>query len=514
VSLGSTTLCFGRPALDAQKEGSWHEDRDRLPWTAAWRGDAVNAAYSELPLLSALELRRLIASGDVTPRGAAAACLERILAVDPGIRAFVTLDEKMTMAMADDAARRLKSGEAPLLAGVPYALKDLTDSAGLRTTYGSKLREHYVPACDAAVARRLREAGGVLLGKTNTPEFGNRATTAFGLFPATRNPWNPSRTAGGSSGGSAAAVAACLCPIAEGSDGGGSIRHPSSCCGVVGIKPSRGRVSNAPNSNPWGGLITFGPIARTVCDAALMLDVMTGPEPGDLFIAPQQTPSFLECAEREPGRLRIGLLAKSDKWIDPEVVAAARQAGVLLTSLGHDVEEADVDLTGLGKVFRTVVEAGNAAIEVDTPERFSDPYTRWCYERGSRISAAEYISAMETMHRRGREIILQSSEWDCLLTPTVALTPPPLDTFLAVTERVAAEDLDFVPFTYPFNITGQPAISLPLGWSADGLPIGMQLVGRPYGEARIIALAAQIERAFPWAGRYPAAVRGPGAETP
>ena len=514
MSLGSTTLCFGRPVLGAQKERSWHEDRDRPPWTADWRGDAVNAAYSELPLLSALELRRLIAAGDVTPRGAAAACLERILAVDPGIRAFVTLDEKMTMAMADDVARRLKSGEAPLLAGVPYALKDLTDSAGLRTTYGSKLREHYVPACDAAVARRLREAGGVLLGKTNTPEFGNRATTAFGLFPATRNPWNPSKTAGGSSGGSAAAVAACLCPIAEGSDGGGSIRHPSSCCGVVGIKPSRGRVSNAPNSNPWGGLITFGPIARTVCDAALMLDVMAGPEPGDLFIAPRQTPSFLECAEREPGRLRIGLLAKSDKWIDPEVVAAARQAGDLLTSLGHVVEEADVDLTGLGKVFRTVVEAGNAAIEVDTPERFSDPYTRWCYERGSRTSAAEYISAMETMHRRGREIILQSSEWDCLLTPTVALTPPPLDTFLAVTERVAAEDLDFVPFTYPFNITGQPAISLPLGWSAEGLPIGMQLVGRPYGEARIIALAAQIERAFPWAGRYPADVRGPGAETP
>ena len=173
-----------------------------------------------------------------------------------------------------------------------------------------------------------------------------------------------------------------------------------------------------------------------------------------------------------------------------------------------------MDITGLGRVFRTVVEAGNAAIEVDTPERFSDPYTRWCYERGSRTSAADYISAMEAMHRRGREIILQSSEWDCLLTPTVALTPPPLDTFLAVTERVAAEDLDFVPFTYPFNITGQPAISLPLGWSADGLPIGIQLVGRPYGEARIVTLAAQIERAFPWAGRYPAAVRGPGAGTP
>src|SRR6185437_7593330 len=149
------------------------------------------------------------------------------------------------------AQRQIKEGDAPPLAGVPYALKDLTETAGVRTTFGSRLRADYVPKEDAAVARRLREAGGVLLGKTNTPEFGNRATTAFGLFPATRNPWNPSKTAGGSSGGSAAAVAACLCPIAEGSDGGGSIRIPSSCCGVVGIKPSRGRVSNAPNSNPW-----------------------------------------------------------------------------------------------------------------------------------------------------------------------------------------------------------------------------------------------------------------------
>ena len=459
---------------------------------------------SELGRLPALVIRRRVRAGEVSPRDVATACLARIRAIDGTVRSFVTIDEAMVMAAADEVARRLAAGEDLPLAGVPYALKDLTDTAGLRTTYGSRTREHNVPGRDAAIARRLREAGGILLGKTNTPEFGNRATTAFGLFPATRNPWNPERTAGGSSGGSAAAVAACLTPIAEGSDGGGSIRIPSSCCGVVGIKPSRGRVSNAPNANPRGGLITHGPIARTVSDAALMLDVMAGTEPGDPFTAPVQTPSFLESAAIEPSALRIGLVVTSDKWIDPQVVAAVQRAGGLLASLGHHVEAARIDLTGLGPHFRVMCEAESAAIDVDSPADFSDAYSRWCWERGAKRSATDYIRATEAMFRRSREIVAATAEWDCLLTPTVTLTPQPLDSFLAVTERVAEDDLAYIPFTCPFNISGQPAISLPLGWSDDGLPIGVQLVGQPYGEARLIALAAQIERAQPWQSRYPA----------
>ena len=470
---------------------------------------------SELGLMSALDLRRLILAREVSPREAAAACLARIRALDDQIHAFVTIDEAAVTAAAERVEARLKAGETPLLGGIPFALKDLTDTAGLRTTYGSRLREHHVPSRDAAVARRLGEAGGVLLGKTNTPEFGNRATTAYGLFPATRNPWDLSRTAGGSSGGSAAAVAAALCPIAEGSDGGGSIRIPSSCCGVVGIKPSRGRVSNAPSSNPRGGLITHGPIARTVRDAALMLDVMAGTDPGDPFTAPPQSPSFLEAAEREPQGLRIGMLVTSDKWIDPAVITAVQGTAGILGSLGHSVQPAAVDLTGLGSVFRIMVEAESAANEVEDPALFSDPYSRWCYERGTRQTAVEYIRATEEMFRRGREIIAESMAWDCLLTPTVTLTPQPLDTFLADTERVAEDDLAYIPFTYPFNISGQPAISLPLGWTDDGLPIGVQLVGHPYDEALIIALAAQVERAAPWQSRYPAAARGLGqAERP
>jgi amidase len=459
----------------------------------------------DLVLLPASELRRLIDAGRVSAKEVAGACIARIKAVDPLVQSFVTLvDEERVMAAADEAQKRIKQSAGSPLAGIPYALKDLTETIGLRTTFGSRLREKYVPSEDAAVARRLREAGGVLLGKTNTPEFGNRATTAFGLFPPTHNPWDLGKTAGGSSGGSAAAVAACLCPFAEGSDGGGSIRIPSSCCGVVGIKPSRGRVSNAPNSNPRGGLITHGPIARTVADAAMMLDVMTGYEPGDPFVAPQQTPTFLSFTRQDPRILKIGLLLNSDKPIDSEVVSAVHETARVLASLGHEVEEANVNITGLGSLFRIMVEAESAASDVDDPASFSDPYSKWCYERGSKLTATAYIKATEEMFRRSREIIAESRKWDCLLTPTVTLKPQPLNEFLAVTERVAEDDLAYIPFTYPFNITGQPGISLPLGWATDGLPIGVQLVGQPYAESLIIALAAQLERAVPWYSRYPA----------
>jgi amidase len=466
----------------------------------------MSTQTTNLALMPALDVHRRVVAREISAREAAAACLAQIRERDGEIRAFVTVDEAMTMRMADDVDRRLRQNETLPFAGVPYALKDLTDTAGMRTTYGSRLREHNVPARDAAVARRLREAGGVLLGKTNTPEFGNRATTAFGLHPATHNPWDVSKTAGGSSGGSAAAVAACLCAVAEGSDGGGSIRIPSSCCGVVGIKPSRGRVSNAPNSNPRGGLITHGPIARSVEDAAFMLDVMAGSEPGDPFTAPPEAASFLDATMRDPPRLRIGLLTESDKFIDPEVLAAVEAAARLLETLGHRVEPAGVDLTGLGHLFRVMVEAESAAIDISDPAEFSDPYSRWCCEKGAKRLATEYIRATEEMFRRSREIITASLKWDCMLAPTVTLTPQPLETFLAVTEHVAEDDLAYIPFTYPFNITGQPGMSLPLGWSSDGLPIGVQLVGKPFGERTIIALGAEIERAAPWAVRYPARV--------
>ena len=464
----------------------------------------MNEELDEIFRLSALELREKVRKREVSAPELAKAYLDRIPLADGDIGAFVTVDRAFTLAAADAAQRRIDAGEDLPLSGVPYALKDLTDTAGMLTTYGSRMRKNNIPTLDAAVARRLREAGGIPLGKTNTPEFGNRATTAFGLFPPTRNPWDFDKIAGGSSGGSAAAVAACMTPLAEGSDGGGSIRVPASCCGVVGIKPSRGRVSSAPYFNPRGGLITHGPIARTVADAALMLDVMAGYEAGDTYYAPPPAQSFLSSTMMDPPRLRIGMLVTSDQWIDPEVVAAVEQTGALLQSMGHTVGEAKVDLTGLGAIFRVMCHSESAANDLGDPAEFSDPFSAWCAERGKRWSAVDYIKATEELFGRGRDIIRRMGDWDCIILPTVALVPPQLDTFLAVTERASDDDLAYIPFTYPFNISGQPALSLPMGWSSSGLPIGVQFVGQPYGEALIIALAAEVERAAPWAAKYPA----------
>ena len=468
----------------------------------------MNEELDEIFRLSALELREKVRKREVSAPELAKAYLDRIPLADGDIGAFVTVDRAFTLAAADAAQRRIDAGEDLPLSGVPYALKDLTDTAGMLTTYGSRMRKNNVPTLDAAVARRLREAGGIPLGKTNTPEFGNRATTAFGLFPPTCNPWDFDKIAGGSSGGSAAAVAACMTPLAEGSDGGGSIRVPASCCGVVGIKPSRGRVSSAPYFNPRGGLITHGPIARTVADAALMLDVMAGYEAGDTYYAPPPAQSFLSSTMMGPPRLRIGMLVTSDQWIDPEVVAAVEQTGALLQSMGHTVGEAKVDLTGLGAIFRVMCHSESAANDLGDPAEFSDPFSAWCAERGKRWSAVDYIKATEELFGRGRDIIRRMSDWDCIILPTVAQVPPQLDTFLAVTERASDDDLAYIPFTYPFNISGQPALSLPMGWSSSGLPIGVQFVGQPYGEALIIALAAEVERAAPWAAKYPAHPRG------
>ena len=351
----------------------------------------MNEELDEIFRMSALELREKVRKREVSAPELAKAYLARIATADSDIGAFVTVDHAFTLAAAEAAQRRIDAGEDLPLAGVPYALKDLTDTAGMLTTYGSRMRKNNVPTLDAAVARRLREAGGIPLGKTNTPEFGNRATTAFGLFPPTRNPWDFDKIAGGSSGGSAAAVAACMTPLAEGSDGGGSIRVPASCCGVVGIKPSRGRVSSAPYFNPRGGLITHGPIARTVADAALMLDVMAGYEAGDTYYAPPPAQSFLSSTMMDPPRLRIGMLVTSDQWIDPEVVAAVEQTGALLQSMGHTVGEAKVDLTGLGAIFRVMCHSESAANDLGDPAEFSDPFSAWCAERGKRWSAVDYF---------------------------------------------------------------------------------------------------------------------------
>ena len=452
--------------------------------------------------VSALELRDSIRRRERSCAEVVRESLRTIEQRDPIINAFTATYPEHAIATAARIDNRLGQGEQSLLTGIPYALKDLTDTAGFVTTYGSPAFRDHVPSADAAVAARMSELDGVFIGKTNTPEFGGRPTTAFGLFGATRNPWDPTLSAGGSSGGSAAAVAAGMCPLAEGSDTGGSIRIPASCCGVVGLKPSRGRVSTAPRWAAAAGLFTHGPIARSVSDAALMLDAISGRVLGDPHWLEPPAGSFLAAVDENPESKRIAVITGSPPSVDPQVSAGVGATAELLAELGHHLEATGPDLGSLEDAVRVVEEAGYATIE-KPPTEFIDPYAQLCHERGRRITAVEYMEATTEMHSRSSQILQFFDDWDYLLTPTVTRLPQRIEEFGAATARAAEEDLDYTRYLYAFNVTGQPAISLPLEWSREGLPIGVQLVGRLGEDRGLIALAAQLERHRPWSQREP-----------
>ncbi len=457
---------------------------------------------SELWRSSALELRELIRARRVSPAEVAEEFFRRIESVDPAVHAFTAIypDRALSLArtMSDDPGAL---GSA-MLGGVPYALKDMTDTAGIVTTYGSRAFETHVPTEDAAVARKLRSAGGVFVGKTNTPEFGRRATTAFGLFAATKNPWNLERTAGGSSGGSAAAVAAGMVPVAEGGDAGGSIRGPASCCGVVGLKPSRGRVSDAPKTAVFNSLFTHGCLTRTVRDAALVLDVIGGAEEGDPYPLEPPRAGFLAATGTPPPQLRIALLTGVGQGVDREVVAVVESAAAVLEELGHTVELGGPDLSGLAWIHDLLGKV-DAAAHPPPGLVFSDPYCRLRYEQGKLVDAAEFLLALEEMRSRARKILSFFASWDCLVTPTLTMPPQAVDSFLADVTTAAKEDVAYSAFEYPFNMTGQPAMSVPAGFSQEGLPIGVQIIARPRAEAVLLSLAAQYEEARSWAAEWP-----------
>jgi amidase len=455
----------------------------------------------ELAFLPATEQAALVAAGEVSPVELVETYLERIARLDPELGAYVTVraDEALAEARAWD-------GNGPF-AGVPIALKDLDSTAGTRTTFGSRAFADYVPELDLAHVRRLKEAGFIVLGKTATPEFGTTAFTESELTGATRNPWDTGRTVGGSSGGAAAAVAAGLAPIAQGSDGGGSIRIPASCCGVFGLKPSRGRISNAP-FGPGIGLSTTGPLARTVADAAAYLDAVAGYEWGDPWTAPPPERPFAEEAGAEPGGLRIAVTSvpPSEADVHPACRAAAADAAALLASLGHEVEEAAPDWggPGLSEDFTPLWQVAPTLYGVEDLSLLT-PFNQALAAGAGRTSSAEYVAALVRLQQRARRVVAFWEEYDLLLTPTLALPPVPVGW--------AAEEDDpweqyaraarFTPFTPLFNVTGQPAASLPLHWSDDGLPIGVQLVGPPAGEALLLRVCAQLEAARPWAQRRP-----------
>jgi len=442
------------------------------------------------------------------------AAIDRIERLNPTLNAVVT--------PMYDLARKAASGPLPdgPFAGVPYLLKDLlAEYAGVRFTEGSAFLGDYVPDHDSELVARLKRAGLIVLGKTNTPELGILPTTEPRLFGPAHNPWDTGRTPGGSSGGSAAAVAAGLVPMAHGNDGGGSIRIPASCCGLFGLKPTRGRNPLGPDlGDIMGGLVAEHAITRSVRDSAALLDATSGPDLGDPYWAPPPERPFLQEVGANPGRLRVAFTteAATDVQVHPDCAAAVRDAAALCADLGHEVAEAAPAIDGqvMMQAFITLWSAGTAWTVDDfarrtgrtpAPDLF-EPLTWALQEMGRQHSASAYLLALQDLQRVSRDVARFFLDYDIWLTPTLGEPPVPLGTFDSPPEnplqglfRAGA----FVPFTPICNITGQPAMSVPLHWNADGLPVGTHFIGRFGDEAILFRLASQLEEARPWADRRP-----------
>jgi amidase len=476
---------------------------------------------SDLQGMSALDLGRAIAARDVSPVEVTQHFLDRIeadAALPTSLGAYVTVTAELARAQAREQERRALDGTlASPLAGVPVPIKDLNDVEGVPSSYGSSVFAGFVPDHDDYFVRRLRSAGTVCLGKTSTPEFGLPCYTEPAIGPPARTPWDRSRGAGGSSGGAAAAVAGGLAPIAQGSDGGGSIRIPASSCGLFGLKPTRGRVSNGPLGGDVGpGLGVVGVLSWTVADAAAMLDVMAGPEPGDPHWAPPLPAgeTFAGHAGRDPGRLRIARFRTpvvGDTELHPECIAAYDDASRLLAGLGHDVVDIEPPFArDLVPVF-VVVWAVLSTLAPVPPDREAElmPLTRHLRRRGASITGTEYAGAVGAMQLAARAAIGSLAAYDAVLTPTLADLPAPVGSLRNDADPGADFEAQqrFTPFTALWNVTGMPAVNLPLHHTGpldgapQGLPVGVMLAGRPAGEAALLALAAQVEAAAPWQDR-------------
>jgi amidase len=464
---------------------------------------------AELHDLTALEQGRAVRSREVSPLELVEHYLARIERLSDAVGAFVTVTGDLARRQALLAEAGVGDASSPLY-GVPTAVKDLNATAGVVTEFGSASMAGNVPEVSDEVVLRMEAAGLLSLGKTTTPEFGSPCYTEPDNAPPARTPWDLERMAGGSSGGAAAAVAAGLVPLAQGSDGGGSIRIPASCCGLVGLKPSRGRVSGAPMYGDPVGLGTPGPLARTVRDAAALLDVLAGPVVGDPYWAPPAPRSFLASCEVDPGRLRVGRFLQpvvADVAVHPEVVRAYEDVTRLLTSLGHDVEEVDVPLPPEAVPTFETCWAVLTALSVAPPgtTHLLRPLTRWLQERGHAVSGPEFGLAVGELRRLAAGALRSPAPSDVVLTPTLA--QPPLAVGEIRDDADPARDFEnqkaFTPWTSAWNVTGMPAVSLPLHRTPDGLPVGVMLAARPAEEHLLLSLSAQVEAAAPWKGVTP-----------
>jgi amidase len=453
------------------------------------------------------ELAALVRGGELSARESVGAALERIEALDGPINAFIEVDGERAMG----AAAKIEPGDERPFAGVPIAVKGNVPVEGLCNDFASRFLAGHRAGHSAYLVHRLREAGFVVVGVTNLPEFGILNTTEPRHTGATRNPWDHERTPGGSSGGSAAAVAAGMVPVAHGNDGGGSIRIPAACCGLVGLKPSRGRVSRGPDlGESWLGC--EGVLTRTVAETAHLLDVLAGYEVGDANWAPRPAEPYATTVRRDPGRLRIAMSAANALGVEAgaEELAGMRGAGELLESLGHHVEEVAPTLPGpdaLPLFLRAFAPAVSLAISYGRllagrppNEDEIEPLSRAMYGMARELDSVGYLGAVAQLQALARGIVAFFAQYDVLLTPVLAERPLRIGELNGLGDD-AMEALTrsgrFTPYTSLFNITGQPAIAVPVGFADDGLPVGVQLVGKPLGEETLLQVAAAMETARP-----------------
>jgi amidase len=466
---------------------------------------------AELSFAGIARQAEMVRDGEISSRELSEALLDRIDRLDPDLNAFRVVMGEEALAEADARDGEGAEGRGPLH-GVPVAIKDEFDVAGQVTTFGGSSQS--TPAArDGAATRRLREAGAVIIGKTHLSEFGLWPFTESSTFGYTRNPWDRSRTPGGSSGGSAVAVASGMVGAALAGDGGGSIRIPAACCGLFGLKPQRGRVSFAPHADLWNALGTTGPLARRVADSALFYDIVRGPEPGDRFRAGEPRMSFADAAASEPGRLRIAVSTRPTARgvkLQPDQRGAVESVAERLRELGHEVGEADPDYADISPAFVPQYLAGikSEADYVEYPERL-ERRTKQAAALGRLLSD----SAVEWAIRRGDAIAARVNRffdtWDLLLTPTICGPPPPVGALDGVGFAAAAiRSQPMIAYAAVWNVVGNPAASIPAGTDADGLPLAAQLVGPPDDEPTILQIAAQLERALGWPGHHPPVGRG------
>lgn len=467
---------------------------------------------TDLCFTPATELAGLVRSRDLSPVHLTRTILDRIAGVNSLIHSFLTVAGDLALEHAQAAEARLMRGSLlSAVDGIPYSIKDLEPTAGVRTTFGSKWFEDNVPSEDGAVAGRLRRAGGILLGKTNTPHFGYKDMCDNLLGPPCRNPWKLDRTSGASSGGAGAAVAAGLGPLAQGSDGGGSIRIPASLCGVFGLKPSFGRVPYHPNPDYWAARSHMGPMTRTVRDAALLLSVIAGPDTRDPLSIDALPDNYVAACD---GDLKGSKVAWSPDLgyaaIDPEVRAIVERAAGRFSELGCIVEAPAIRWPDPRGFHKVIYEVGLASRLVDRARERPDwiePTLMQIVLNGSTVSAIDHGKALLARTAFYSAVRQFFEEYDLLLTPTMPVAAWSVEPGVHEGPRQIGERsstmFDRIAFTCPFNLTGHPAASVPCGFTKEGLPVGLQIIGRHHADAAVLRAAAGFESIQPWAQHRP-----------